>query len=143
MRARARDERGSLALEFALLVPIVVLLFGVVVGGARIWLARAATEQAAAAAARGASQARSVQDAERTGAALARAQATTDGLRCQRLVVDVSAGALAQAAGTAGSVASAVTCTVPLADVLVPGWPGTIEVIGRATAVVDRYRGRE
>lgn len=143
MSGRFRDERGSLAVEFALLVPVLVLLFGIVVGGARVWLARSATEQAAAAAARGASLERSVADAERAGRALAQAQASTDGLRCTRFAVTVTAGALADAAGTVGSVQSTVTCTVPLADVLVPGWPGSIDVSGRATAVVDRYRGRE
>ena len=42
----------TILIEFVLLVPVLVLLFGVVVGGARVWLARGVAEQAAAAAAR-------------------------------------------------------------------------------------------
>ena len=132
-----------MAVEFALLVPVLVLLFGLVVGGARVWLARGATDQAAAAAARGASVERSVVDAERAGRELAQAQVAASGLRCGRLAVTVRAAALGQVVGTPGRVETAVTCSVPMADLLVPGWPGAIDVTGRASAVVDRYRGRE
>jgi Flp pilus assembly protein TadG len=138
-----RDQRGSLAIEFVLLVPVLMLLFGVVVGGARVWLARGAVEQAAAAGARAASSERSLAEAERAGRDLAMAQADTNGLRCARFSVQVDASTLAQDAGTAGHVRASVSCLVPLADVLVPGWPGTIDVSAEATAVVDRYRGRK
>lgn len=53
MSART-GQRGAAAVEFAMTVPVLVLLFGLVVGGARTWLARGSVEQAAAAAARGA-----------------------------------------------------------------------------------------
>lgn len=138
-----RDQRGSMVIEFVLLVPMLMLLFGVVVGGARVWLARGAAEQAAAAAARAASMERSVAAAEQAGRDFAAAQANTSGLRCTRFSVQVDAGALGQDAGTAGRVQATVNCAVPLADVLVPGWPGTVDVSGNATAVVDRYRGRK
>jgi Flp pilus assembly protein TadG len=126
-----------------MLVPVLVLLVGVVVGGARTWLARSAVEQAAAAAARSASQARTPGQAQRSAADLAAAQAAVGGLRCDRWVLDVDARALADAPGLPGEVAATVTCDVPLADVLVPGWPGTVTVRASATAIVDRYRGRQ
>lgn len=140
---RAAGQRGSAALEFAMLVPILVLLFGVVVGGARTWLARGAVEQAAAAAARGASQARSPAEAERVARDLAGAQAAVGGLRCDRWGVDVDARGLTSPPGTAASVRAVVTCAVPLGDVLVPGWPGAMDVRAEATAVIDRFRGRQ
>lgn len=136
-------QRGAAALEFAMVVPVLVLLFGLVVGGARTWLARGAVEQAAAAAARGVSQARTPGEAERVARDLAAAQAAVGGLRCERWSVDVDAAALTRAAGEPGSVGASVTCAVPLADVLVPGWPGSLDVRATATAVVDRYRGRK
>lgn len=136
-------QRGAAAVEFALLVPVLVLLFGLVVGGARVWLARGAVEQAAAAAARGASQARTPGEAQHAATELAQAQAAVGGLRCDRWAVDVDVRALASAPGTPGEVRAAVTCEVPLGDVLVPGWPGTIEVRATSAAVVDRYRGRQ
>ncbi|MGC3995205.1 MAG: TadE/TadG family type IV pilus assembly protein [Propionicimonas sp.] len=137
------SERGSAAVEFAMIVPVVVLLFGLVVGGARVWLARGVVEQAAAAAARGVSQARTPADARQAARDLASAQAAVDGLRCDRWVVEVDATALATAPGTPGAVSATVTCAVPLADVLVPGWPGSIDVRATSTSIVDRYRGRQ
>ncbi len=136
-------QRGAAAVEFAMLVPVLVLLFGLVVGGARTWLARGAVEQAAAAAARGASQARTPGEAQHAATELARAQAAVGGLRCDRWAVDVEVGALAGAPGIPGEIRATVTCDVPLGDVLVPGWPGSVEVRATSAAVVDRYRGRQ
>ncbi len=135
-------QRGSAAVEFAMVVPVLVLLFGVVVGGARTWLARGAVEQAAGAAARGVSLARSVPEAHRLAAELATAQAAVGGLRCERFGVEVDAAAIAQPPGLPGRVGATVRCQVPLADVLVPGWSGAMEVSATATTVLDRYRGR-
>lgn len=136
-------QRGAVAVEFAMIVPVIVLLFGLVVGGARIWMARSAVAQAAAAAARGASQARTPAQAGQVAGELAGAQAAVDGLRCARWLVDVDAAALATPPGRPASVKVGVTCEVPLADVLVPGWPGSVEARASASAVVDTYRGRQ
>ena len=140
--SRAYAQRGAAAVEFAMIVPVVVLLFGLVIGGARTWRARGAVEQAAAAAARGASQARTPAGAVQAADDLAHAQAAMDGLRCVRWLVDTEAAALAGVPGQPGAVRVSVTCEVPLADVLVPGWPGAVEVRATASAVVDTYRGR-
>lgn len=136
-------ERGAATVEFAVIVPVLVLLFGVVVGGARIWLARATVDQMAGAAARAGSQARTPAAAVSAATALARAQAATDGLRCAPLVVDVDARSLADPPGTPARVAVEVACTVPLGDVIVPGWPGELDLSASAAAVVDSYRGRQ
>lgn len=141
-RGGPRLEQGAAAVEFVMLFPVLVLLFGVVVGGARAWLARGVVEQAAAAAARGVSQARTPAEARHAAGSLASAQAAVGGLRCERWLVEVDASALASAPGTPGEVTARVTCSVPLADVLVPGWPGVLKVHASATSVVDRYRGR-
>lgn len=140
MRSR---QRGSAALEFATIVPVAVLLFGLVVGGARVWLARSAVEQAAGAAARAASLARTPGEARHAAAVLAADQVAVGGLRCLQFSVDVDTATLAGPPGRAGRVRATATCQVPLADVLVPGWPGAIEVRAGASAVVDRYRGRQ
>lgn len=141
-RAGWGGDRGAAAVEFTLLVPLLVLLFGIVVGGARVWLARTTVDAAAAAGARAASLARApataVADAER----LARAQLAVDGLHCVRLSVDVSARGLAAAPGAPAQVSASVRCVVPLADVLVPGWPGELTVAATASSAVDSYRGR-
>jgi Flp pilus assembly protein TadG len=136
-------QRGAAALEFAMVVPVLVLLFGLVVGGARAWLARGAVEQASAAAARAASRARSPAEAVRAAEDLARAQAATDGLHCTRWVVDAEVAALTGTPGTPARVEVAVTCEVPLGDVLAPGWPGSLTVRSSSSAIVDRFRGRQ
>jgi Flp pilus assembly protein TadG len=140
---RTRDERGSLSLEFVLLVPALVLLFGVMVGGARAWIARSGVEQLAAAAARGAALERTPADAESAASRLVAAQLAVGGMRCQPLSVGVDAKVLASASGTPGEVRATISCGVPLGDVLVPGWPGSLEVRATAAAVADRYRERK
>jgi Flp pilus assembly protein TadG len=140
---RTRDERGSLSLEFVLLVPMLVLLFGVMVGGARTWIARSGVEQLAAAAARGASLERTPAEADASANRLAAAQASVGGMRCEQLSVSVDARALSSPVGTPGEVSATVVCAVPLADVLVPGWPGSVEVRATASAVADSYRERK
>lgn len=141
-RSVTRGDRGSAAVEFAVAVPALVLLVGLVVGGARVWLARTTVDQMAAAAARGASLARSPADARHDGRALAEAQAATDGLRCRSLTVTVDTAGLASAPGRSAEVQASVRCAIGLADVLVPGWPGEITVSAEAGSVIDRYRGR-
>jgi uncharacterized protein (UPF0333 family) len=138
-----RNERGSLSLEFVLLVPALVLLFGVMVGGARTWIARSGVEQLAAAAARGASLERTPSEAERAAKTLVAAQLAVGGMRCGSLSVVVDASALAAPAGSPGEISATVACAVPLGDVLVPGWPGSIEVRARASAIADSYRERK
>lgn len=136
------DERGAAAVELALVVPVLVLLFGVVVGGARVWLARSSVEQLASGAARAGSLARTPSTAVAAAEALVRAQAAAEGLRCLELGVTVDARSLSNPPGTPAQVAATVTCAVGLGDVIVPGWPGRLTVSASAISVVDTYRGR-
>ncbi|MDQ7991446.1 MAG: hypothetical protein REI45_02085, partial [Propionicimonas sp.] len=55
---------------------------------------------------------------------------------------DVDARSLASPPGTPAGVSVSVGCTVPLGDVIVPGWPGELLLRADATSVVDSYRGR-
>lgn len=137
------SQRGAVSVEFAMVVPVLVLLVGLVVGGARTWLARGVVEQAAGAAVRGISLARSQPEAARTARDLALAQAAVGGLRCERLVIETDATALGSPPGQPATVQATVGCDVPLGDVLVPGWPGVIRVSASAEAALDRYRGRK
>jgi len=136
-------QRGAVSVEFAMVVPVLVLLAGLLVGGARTWLARGVVEQAAGAAVRGMSQARTQPEAARAARDLAVAQAAAGGLRCERIIVETDATALAQPPGLPGKVTATVGCDVPLGDLLVPGWPGVVRVAARAEATLDRYRGRK
>jgi Flp pilus assembly protein TadG len=137
------DERGAAAVELALIVPVMVLLLGVVVGGARVWLARTTVEQMAVGAARAGSLARTPADAVVAAESLVRAQATADGLRCVELGVEVDARGLSAPPGTPAQIQVSVSCAVGLGDVIVPGWPGLLDVSATGSSVVDTYRGRQ
>ncbi|MEE9964859.1 MAG: pilus assembly protein [Propionicimonas sp.] len=135
------SQRGSLSVEFAILTPTLVVLFGLIIGGARTWLAHSAVEHMAGAAARAASLERSVGQAKVAAEALAARQAAASGTRCEPLTVELDAAGLTRPAGSSGQVVAMVRCQVPLADIVVPGWPGRVEVSASAKAVVDTYRG--
>ncbi len=135
-------ERGAASVEFALVVPALVMLLCLVVGGARVWFARASAEQIAAAASRSASVQRSAVDARRAALSVAGQQSTSQGLRCQPLDVQVDAAGFATPVGTPARVGVRVRCVVMLADILVPGWPGSLTLTAEAQSVLDRYRGR-
>lgn len=136
------QERGAASVELALVIPVLVLLMGVVVGGARVWLARSGVEQLAAGAARAGSLARSPGEAVAAAEALVRVQTPGGDLRCRELSVDVDARDLANPPGVPAQVRVTVSCSVGLADLIVPGWPGELMVTASAVSVVDTYRGR-
>ncbi|QLQ14411.1 MAG: pilus assembly protein [Micropruina sp.] len=140
--APTRDQQGAAATEFALLVPVLVLLVGLVVGGARVWFARASVEQLAASSARAASVERTAGEAITGARRVASQQAAASGLRCTTLSVDVSADGFSVPVGTPASVGVRVRCAVPLSDVFVPGWPGVLALEAVSESALDRYRGR-
>ena len=44
--------------------------------------------------------------------------------------------------GTDGTVTVTITCTVTIADLAIPGLPGTHTMTGTAASPIDRYRSR-
>lgn len=136
---RPRDQRGlSPALEAVLIVPVIVLLIGVMTAGFRLWQGRADTNQVASAAARAASQARSTTEARQRIATVVGANP----LPCDNPVVTSNLADFSAPIGTAGQVTVTISCRVTFADLLVPGLPGSQQVIGSGTAPLDPYRKR-
>ncbi|MDO5535120.1 MAG: pilus assembly protein [Propionibacteriaceae bacterium] len=143
MSAR-RGERGmSVSVEMAILVPALVLIIALVTGGGRLALARINVQQWADSAARSATLARAGHEARERAATVVASDAAASDTRCSG-PPDVSAdvSAFAHPVGVAGSVVVTVRCHVPLADLLLPGVPGTVTVERDATSPLDRYRGR-
>lgn len=134
-----RDERGHVSVEAALLAPVIILLVGLAVVGGRLWLARAQTESAAGSAARAATLARTAGEASVLAGETARRNL---GDVCSSTAVSVDTGAFGTQPGTPAVVTARVSCTVPLADVALPGMPGSITVVGVATSPLDTYRER-
>ncbi|MCW2811628.1 MAG: hypothetical protein JWP61_2086 [Friedmanniella sp.] len=139
---RVRGERGSATVELALLVPGLVLMLGLTLAGGRVWFARTTVNEAAQSAARAASLARSVGEAVPAGRQAGLQSLATEGLECRATAVSVDAAAFAVPVGQPATVRSAVTCDLSFADLLLPGAPGAIRLVGRGASALDTYRAR-
>lgn len=131
-----------MATELVVIVPALVIIIGLLVAGGRIWLAHQGVQEAAASAARAASLARGAGDARLAAEASAAANLDTQGLGCRPVGVAVDTTGFARAPGTSATVGVTVTCTITLADVAVPGLPGSMTMTTRATSALDTFRSR-
>jgi len=136
-RRRGRDDRGSAAVEAAIIAPAVIALLLLVVMAGRVVQADGEVQSAASAAARAGSQQRS------EAAAIEAAEQTVDenlvdaGVSCTPLAevtveADVRPGEEVQVT---------VVCTVQLGDMALLNVPGTRTFQATATEVVDTFRG--
>jgi Flp pilus assembly protein TadG len=141
-RPRARDQRGAAAVELTLLVPALLLTLGLLVAGGRLWFARTTVNEAAQTAARAASLTRSADSAASSGREAGTQSLATAGLRCRSTSVLINTAAFAVPPGTPATVTSTISCILDFSDVLLPGWPGSIELTGHGSAALDTYRGR-
>lgn len=133
-------DRGSIALETVLLAPVLILAFAVVVVAGRVVVADGSVEAAARDGARQASLARTVDDATTRATTSAQAALLNEGLDCPAQV-DVDATGLNREPGEQATVTVTVTCTVNLADLAVPGIPGTRTLTATFRSPVDPLRG--
>lgn len=140
--ARRDRESGSVTLELAVLTPALILLLGALVLAGRVQVAASAVEHATAAAARAASLERTVEGARAAAQQAVDRETAASDLRCSSTVVQVDPSGLAAPLGTAASVTVRASCTVTMADLAVPGLPGTRTLTAEATSAVDRYRTR-
>ena len=139
---KVRDQRGAAAVELTLLVPALLLVLGLLVAGGRLWFARTTVNEAAQTAARAASLARSASAATAAGQDAGSQSLATAGLHCRSTSVSIGTAAFSVPAGTPSTVSSTIVCSVDFSDVFLPGWPGSMELIGRGSAALDTYRGR-
>lgn len=144
MRPRCipRGERGSATLELAIVAPALLLLLSLVVVAGRVVAAGSAVEQAASAAARAASLARDARAAQVEAERVVRASLREQGLTCSPASSRVQAAGFGIAVGRPASVSVEVHCSVPLADVAMPGLPGVRVVSARAASPLDQFRAR-
>jgi Flp pilus assembly protein TadG len=135
-------DRGSATIETAILAPAFLLFLGLIIGAGRVAIAHQGVEAAAAEAARAASMARTASQAYSGATTDARQALANEGVRCVSLTVGVDTSGFAVPAGTATWVKATLSCVVNLADLSVPGMPGTIVVTASVTSPLDTYRGR-
>lgn len=133
-----RDERGSGAVEAALLVPVIVMMIALLAGGGRVWSARAQLADLAGDAVRLAAHADSSHQARADVAALVEASAAPAG--CATVEIDLDLSDFGRTPGTAGTVTATLRCTADLTDLLLPGLPGSMVLDATAEAPLDTYR---
>ena len=134
---RTRDERGTMALEMAILAPILLMLFMFLLACGRYFQTSSLLESAARDGARSASQARSLNEAQgRIDEAVSRTMAQSV-KSCQ----STASGSITTAfeAGTPLSVE--VTCTIDYRDLGLLGIGGDTTITKRFTSSLDPYRG--
>lgn len=142
LRARHNDpDRGSTAVELAVLAPLVLLVLGLMVAGGRIVTAQAHVNEAATTAARAATLARSPSAAQQSARRTADQALTQQGLHCQPAEIQADTSRFTATLGQAGQVRVTTTCIVSLSDLLVPGLPGTVRLPAEFSSPVDPFRG--
>jgi Flp pilus assembly protein TadG len=142
-RHAARADSGSAALELVVLAPVLLALLALVIAAGRTSIAKASVDAAARDAARQASIAMNPYAAQTAGQASARAALHGDGLDCSPLVINIDVSDFTTTrAGQPGTVSATVKCNVPLADLYLPGLPGTEMMTFTFVSPLDVYRSR-
>ncbi|MEU1600638.1 TadE/TadG family type IV pilus assembly protein [Streptomyces sp. NPDC005708] len=139
-RMRARGDKGSVALEAAIILPSLIMFVCLAIAGGRLVTSGAKIDAAAEDAAREATLQRTAASAQEAAHEAATESLNDQGIACASTSVTVDTGGLDVPVGQVGTVTVTVNCTVNLSDLLLPGVPGTRTLTSRATSVVDQYR---
>jgi Flp pilus assembly protein TadG len=140
-RAR-RSDAGNAALELVVLAPVLLAILGLVIAAGRTSIAQGAVDAAARDAARQASIALTPSAAEAAAQSSAQAALRRDGLDCAPVVTVDTSGFATQPGQPAPPVVAHVTCTVPLANLYLPGLPGVKTMTATFSSPLDLYRSR-
>ena len=135
-------QRGSATIELTVLAPALLALLALVIVAGRITAAGSAVEHAAAVAAREASLARDARAAETRAGQAVQASLAGQGIDCATLRSTVDVEQFAMPVGSPANVTVRVACAVPLADVAVPGMPGSRVLTASMTSPIDQFRAR-
>lgn len=138
--APTRDS-GNAAVEVAILAPLFIAFLAGLLVVMRVQHGSAVVAQAAADAARHASIARTATQARADANSSAMTTLRDRGLHCTPTVrLDLSG--FKRPVGQAATVSARVTCVIRLADVALPGMPGSRLVTKAHRSPIDPYRGR-
>lgn len=129
-----------MTLELAILIPALLAFIALLTLAGRIALAGNTVTQVAHEAARAASIERTATAAHTIAYSTALASLEAQGIRCEALDVAVNTAGFATAPGAPSAVTIDVSCTVPLADLALPGLPGTRTLTGSASSAIDTFR---
>lgn len=136
-------DRGTSTLELVIWAPILLLIVSVIIYAGRVAQARQTVEAAAGEAARAATAVPSRWQAEPAARSAATAALTSAGMKCSSVFVSVDTSDWnTTAPGQPGAATAQVRCQVVLADLFVPGMPGSLTATGTGRSVLDTYRSR-
>ena len=134
---RGSGERGSVAVEVAVLAPALVALMLLIVFAGRVSHADAQVQRATSEAARAASLRQSPEAASEAAQSVAASNLEASGFICQDLATTVDTERFAPG----GWVTVTVRCVASMGDVTLLGVPGERTFTASSTEVIDRYRG--
>lgn len=132
-----RDDRGSVAVETAVIAPALVLLMLLVVYAGRVSHLDASVQRAASEASRAATLEGNPEAAAEAASEVARANLQSTSAPCSDLDVEVDTTDWRPG----GSVTTIVRCAAPMSDVALLGVPGTRTFTASSTEIIDRFRG--
>ncbi|MCX4399959.1 pilus assembly protein (plasmid) [Streptomyces sp. NBC_00053] len=135
-------DRGGSALTTVIIVPVILMLFGLMIGVGRVALAEGDADAAARDAARVASLAEDPGGGQAQAQEAARTSLANSGVRCSQIEVSIDASALTAGVGAFGQVSATVSCTVPLSDLAIPGIGGSKTLTSTQSAPVDTWSVR-
>ena len=134
---RRRDERGSLAVEMAVIIPSILLIFGLIYAYGRAATVNGTLESGTRDAARSATIARSYDEARDRAREVVREAILELPQSCQQSVsVNVS-----DTFEPGEPITVDVACTYALSDLGLPGAPGDITARSSFTSMLDPNRG--
>lgn len=136
------EESGSASIEATVAVPAFALFVGLILFGGRTALAHQALESAAADAARSASLARTSADARAQAVDAATTSLSNQEVHCLSVDVEVDTSGFGAPLGQDATVEVTVVCRLDLADLAVPGVPGTRTVRATMSSPLDSWRER-
>lgn len=142
MSRRREQERGSVAIEMAVIAPLVLAVILLLVAAGTISRAVSTVDAAAYAAARAASISRTSSDAQSQARIVADSTLSSRGISCSPQTLNVDTSGFSTPVGQPAQVTVALTCRVPLSHLVVPGLPGSHTVTSSAVSSIDTYRGR-
>ncbi|WP_331757073.1 pilus assembly protein (plasmid) [Streptomyces anulatus] len=142
VRQRLRRDRGSYALETAVLTPVTISLLLMMIAFGRVTDADGAVDSAARAAARAASLERDAGTAQSAAQAAADRSLQGEGITCTASSVDIDTGGYSLDLGVDATVTATIACTADLSDIGLPGLPGAKTLTASWSSPIDTYRGR-
>lgn len=130
-------DRGSVAVEAAVIAPALIVLMLLVVFAGRVSQLDAAVQRAASEASRAASLEAGPDAAAEAAETTAQANLDSNAVPCTNLQIDTDTSNFRPG----GSVTVDIRCTANMSDVALLGVPGERSFRSTSTEIVDRFRG--